>query len=110
MNIKFGIVPDKMKLRKFIEVMSLDNSWPQDLCAWPLIPLIQSFWSGRQVSDWLVSAGVVDMTRGDLIADKLDGSLLQRRVLDILTNEDIDSLQLILLTKAYITANLVWKL
>jgi hypothetical protein len=98
--ISFGVVPERMNLSVFLDVLKLWKFRSNNLFALPLLPPVQDSWKGGQVADWLISARIVDESKRSIISEQLDGSrFIRGGAFDLLANEEIDKLFFELQTK-----------
>jgi hypothetical protein len=109
LNVKFGVVPERMKLDAFESLSKLGVFKDYVLLSRPLLPFIQSSWDGTQVADWLINAGCVDVSRRLIISENITGrDIYEGRPNDILTYEEIRNAQQYLKEKISKLSKAVW--
>jgi hypothetical protein len=109
LNIKFGVVPDRMRSEAYQRLLELKEFKDYNIAPRPLLPFIQRSWDGAQVADWFISAKIVDESRRSIISEKLTGRHIYEGQLNgVLTDAEIDDAHKQLKAKISVLSGLVW--
>jgi hypothetical protein len=109
LNVKFGVIPARMRMESFQGLLKLEEFRGHNLVTGPPLPFIQSSWNGKQVADWLISAGSVQECRRNIISDNLTGNdICKGHLKDIVTYAEMAHAQDRLADKISSVSKKVW--
>ena len=109
-HVQFGVVPNGMRPKVFLDIISLIAFVILKELFFPLLPFVQSFWSGDEVAFWLESAEIVDESRRSTISENLDGdSFLKGRAREVLTEDEMRKLNVSLRKKIAFLSSHIWE-
>jgi hypothetical protein len=88
LHLHYGVVPDQMSIQLFTKIAAFKELSFANTPIFPLYPIVQESWSGKQLADWLISTGKVHESKHSIISEKLTGQLFLRgQVLGVLDDK-----------------------
>jgi hypothetical protein len=109
LNIKFGVVPDRMRSEAYQRLLELEEFKDYNIAPGPLLPFIQRSWDGGQVAGWLIRAKIVAESRRSIISENLNGrQIYEGQLSGILTDVEMNDAHRVLKEKISTLSKTVW--